>query len=129
MIGFAWVAEVEAGADGIFDIDAIALSDAKDDSRELGKIIEVDNNYFLTPQQEKMMATQPDMMLQYAHILKEHYENAGFKNPEIYADTYVSLNGRIGKALIDPTVDLSKEKESFRPKHWILPFQDEIKGL
>ncbi|PZX53506.1 vitamin K-dependent gamma-carboxylase-like protein [Algoriphagus ratkowskyi] len=96
---------------------------------ELGKIIEVDNEEFLTPQQEKMMATQPDMMLQYAHILKEHYEIAGFKNPEIYADTYVSLNGRIGKALIDPTVDLSKEKESFRPKHWILPFQDEIKGL
>jgi len=96
---------------------------------ELGKIIEVDNKQFLTPQQEKMMATQPDMILEYAHILQDHYEKAGFKNPEIYADSYVSLNGRIGKALIDPTVDLAKEKESFRHKHWILNFQDEIKGL
>jgi len=96
---------------------------------ELGKIIEVDNKQFLTPQQEKMMATQPDMILEYAHILKDHYEKAGFKNPEIYADSYVSLNGRIGKALIDPSVDLAKEKESFRHKQWILNFQDEIKGF
>lgn len=96
---------------------------------ESGKIIEVDNKEFLTPQQEKMMATQPDMILEYAHILKNHFEKTGFKNPEIYADTYVSLNGRIGTALVDPKIDLSKEKESFYPKNWILKFQDEIKGF
>lgn len=40
VIGFAWVTEVEAGADGIFDIDPVALTDAEDDSGELGEIIE-----------------------------------------------------------------------------------------
>lgn len=96
---------------------------------ENGKIIEVDNKEFLTPQQEKMMATQPDMILEFAQILRNHFEKKGMENPQVFVDSYVSLNGRIGKALIDPKVDLSKEKESFAPKNWILKFDDEIKGF
>jgi hypothetical protein len=94
-----------------------------------GKQISVDNTQFLTPLQEKMMSTQPDMILQYAHILKEHYLNEGYKNPEVYVDTYVALNGRLGKPLIDPQTDLAKQKESFDHKTWVLTFNDEIKGL
>lgn len=96
---------------------------------ENGEIKEVDNKEFLTPQQEKMMATQPDMILEFAHILQNHFEKTGIENPQIFVDSYVSLNGRLGKALIDPTIDLSKEKESLAPKNWILKFEDEIKGF
>lgn len=39
-----------------------------------GKWVIVNNHEFLTKLQEKMMATQPDMILQYAHILRNHYE-------------------------------------------------------
>lgn len=94
-----------------------------------GKSAMVDNSAFLTPLQEKMMATQPDMILQYAHILRDYYSKQGFENPGIYADTYVVLNGRLGKPLIDPNVDLAKEQESFEHKSWILPFENEIKGF
>lgn len=93
----------------------------KDDS---GKFLVVNNNEFLTTLQEKMMSTQPDMMLQYAHILAEYYAAHGFRNPKVYADTYVALNGRRGKVLIDPTVDLAKEKDSFKHKSWILLYND-----
>ena len=93
------------------------------------KKVIVDNNEFLTPLQEKMMATQPDMILQYAHILRDHYASQGFQSPEIYVDSYVALNGRLGKPLIDSLTDLSKEKESFDHKPWILPFNNEIKGF
>ena len=93
----------------------------KDDS---GKFIVVNNNEFLTTLQEKMMSTQPDMMLQYAHILADYYASHGFTNPQVYADTYVALNGRLGKAMIDPTVDLAKESESFKHKSWILLYND-----
>jgi hypothetical protein len=94
-----------------------------------GSTIQVDNARFLTPLQEKMMSTQPDMILQYAHILRDHYTEEGFRAPEVYVDSYVALNGRLGKPLVDSLTDLSKEKESFSHKPWILPFGNEIKGI
>lgn len=94
-----------------------------------GRQVIVNNNQFLTPLQEKMMATQPDMILQYAHILRDYYKNQGFHAPQVYVDSYVALNGRLGRPLIDPRVDLAKERESFKHKSWIIPFNDEIKGL
>lgn len=94
-----------------------------------GKSTMVDNSAFLTPLQEKMMSTQPDMILQYAHMLRDYYSTQGFQNPSIYADTYVVLNGRLGKTLIDPGVDLAKEQDSFKHKSWILPFENEITGF
>ena len=89
----------------------------------------VDNEEFLTPLQEKMMATQPDMILQYAHILRDYYANQGFKDPKVYVDSYVTLNGRLGRPMIDPATDLASQKETFAHKPWILMFNDEIKGL
>lgn len=94
-----------------------------------GKFTVVNNNEFLTPLQEKMMSAQPDMILQYAHMLEDHYAGSGFISPRVYVDSYVSLNGRRGKVFIDPQTDLAKEQESFSPKSWILPLNDEIKGF
>lgn len=88
---------------------------------DTGKQIYVNNSDFLTPLQEKMMATQPDMILQYAHLLRDYYSDLGYKNPQVYAECYVALNGRLSKLLIDPTTDLAREKDSFAPKEWILP--------
>lgn len=94
-----------------------------------GKLAQVNNKEFLTPLQEKMMATQPDMILEYAHFLRDHFESLGWVNPEVYADTYVSLNGRRGKRLVKPDVNLAIERESLRHKDWIENLDDEIKGL
>lgn len=89
----------------------------------------VNNSDHLSVLQEKMMSTQPDMMLQFAHYLRDYYARRGVQRPQVYADAYVTLNGRLGKAYIDPTVDLARQAESFAPKPWILPFDDEITGL
>ena len=94
-----------------------------------GHRITVNNNDFPTTLQEKMMASQPDMILQYAHLLKDHYASQGWQNPEVYVDSYVSLNGRMGKPLVNPQTDLAKEKETLLHKSWILPFENEIKGF
>ena len=40
-----------------------------------GRTMEVRNADFLTPVQEKMMSTQPDLMIQYAHFLKAYYQS------------------------------------------------------
>lgn len=94
-----------------------------------GKFAVANNNEFLTVLQEKMMSTQPDMILQYAHILRDHYARLGFRSPQVYVDSYVALNGRSGKVFINPDTDLAKIKESFEAKSWILPLNDEIKGF
>lgn len=67
----------------------------------------VDNTEFLHPHQEKQMSMQPDMILQYAHFLAEHYEAEGMNEPEVRAEIYVTLNGRPSKLLIDPEVNLA----------------------
>jgi len=94
-----------------------------------GKRMIVNNNDFLTDLQEKMMATQPDMILQYAHMLRDHYATRGFAQPRVYVDSYVALNGRPGKPLVAAEVDLAQQSDSFRHKSWITPFNNEIKGL
>lgn len=94
-----------------------------------GKRQTVNNNDFLTRLQEKMMSTQPDMILQYAHMLRDYYAARGFVQPHVYVDSYVALNGRTGKPLIAPDVDLAQQCDSFQHKSWITPSDNEIKGL
>ncbi|MGN7515947.1 MAG: HTTM domain-containing protein [Allomuricauda sp.] len=89
----------------------------------------VDNSDFLTPFQEKQMAFQPDFIVQYAHYLKNHFEKDGHQNIGVYVESWVSLNGRLSQPFIDPKVDLTKEKDIWEHKTWILPFNDEIKGI
>jgi hypothetical protein len=87
---------------------------------QTGRQTEVDNKQYLTYVQEKMMATQPDMMVDYARFLKEEYIRLGFKDPQVRAQSYVTLNGCGSREFIDPNVDLSKESNSFfQNKAWI----------
>ncbi|MGN7989607.1 HTTM domain-containing protein [Pedobacter sp. 22226] len=90
-----------------------------------GKTWEVDNAQFLTPLQEKMMSTQPDMMLRYAHFLKNTYHKRGIKKPEVYAEGYVALNGRRSQSFIDSSVDLSEQQLSLQHMKWIKPFSNQ----
>jgi hypothetical protein len=96
---------------------------------ETGHTIYVNNSDFLTTFQEKQMSFQPDFMLEYAHFLHDYYKTAGLSQPIVTVDSYVALNGRLSKRFINPEIDLAKQQESFRPKTWILPFNDDIKGL
>ena len=89
----------------------------------------VDNQDFLTPLQEKQMSFQPDFILEYAHYLGDHFKKQGHKNIQVFAESYVALNGRLSQPFIDKSIDLYKEKESWKHKNWILPLNDEIKGL
>jgi hypothetical protein len=83
---------------------------------------EVINSEFLTPFQEHMMETQPDMILQFAHYLHDVYLKKGINDPIVTVESYVTLNGSGSRLYIDPKVNLAKEKETFLPKKWILPF-------
>lgn len=96
---------------------------------QTGKRLYVDNSEFLNAFQEKQMSFQPDFILEYAHYLATVYAERGIHEPEVYVESYVALNGRPSQAFVDPTVDLAKIRPSLKHKSWLLPFNDEIKGL
>jgi hypothetical protein len=90
---------------------------------ETGNTAEVLLCDYLTPVQQKMLSTQPDLILQFAHFLKGEYQKIGVENPEIRVECYVTLNGSPSRPFIDPKVDLTQIKEGFHHKTWILPFE------
>lgn len=96
--------------------------------KETGRESEIQNSDFLTPTQEDQMATQPDMILQYAQILKEHYdgqvlEYGDYKfpidDPEIHAEIYVSLNGRPSQLFVDKKHDLTELPYNLAHREWL----------
>lgn len=91
--------------------------------KKTNKEIEVTNSEHLTPNQEKMMATQPDMILQYASYLKDFYSKNGFTDPEVRADIFVTLNGQGSRRFIDPNVNLAELEDGFSSRPWVLPYQ------
>ena len=96
---------------------------------ENGQRFYVDNTQFLSPFQEKQMSSQPDFILEYAHFLENHYRQQGIQNPEVYVDSYVALNGRQSRPYVNPDIDLTEIEPSLKHRTWLLPFNDEIKGL
>ncbi|MCH2215722.1 MAG: HTTM domain-containing protein [Flavobacteriales bacterium] len=89
-----------------------------EDGRE-GSVI---NHQFLNAHQEKQMAMQPDLILQYAHWLKHHYKEKGMSDPKVRVEAWVTLNSRPARLLIDPDVNLTEIEDSWDPKPWILPY-------
>lgn len=101
--------------------------------KETGRESEINNAKFLTRTQEDQMATQPDMIIQYARILKEHYDGKVLhygdqkfliEDPAIYAKIYVSLNGRPSQLFVDKNVDLSLLPYNLKHREWVQPFEE-----
>ncbi len=82
------------------------------------------NHHFLNQHQEKQMAMQPDMILQFAHYLAEHYREEGMVDPKVRAEVMVTLNANEAKELIDAEVDLTTVNDSWKAKDWIQPFEE-----
>ena len=92
-----------------------------------GNFERVVNSDYLTNFQIKQMSFQPDMIYEFAQFLGDTYKEKGFSDIAVFAESYVTLNGRLSTQFIDPTVDLYQQKESFKHKNWITPFNHEIK--
>lgn len=84
-----------------------------------GTTIRVYPSQELAAYQWRVMRTQPDMILEYAHHLRD---TLGDPNAPVavYADAWVSLNGRAAARMVDPTVDLGRVERTLRGADWIL---------
>jgi hypothetical protein len=75
----------------------------------------------LNHKQARKLPTHPDMILQYAHYLRDVRAAAG-RPVEVYGHFRVHLNGRSAALMIDPEVDLAEVEWSYLgTKEWILP--------
>ena len=81
---------------------------------------------FLTPNQEKMMATQPDLMLATAKHIQEIWNDAKGENVRVRAEVWASLNGRRSQLMIDPFVDLTALKNDWGQRTFVLPLDSVI---
>lgn len=88
------------------------------------KRLEIRNGDYLTANQEKMMATQPDMILEFANYIEADLKSKGWSNPEVYSEVYVTLNGSGSRPFIDTKVNLASIEDSWKNKTWILPFEN-----
>jgi vitamin K-dependent gamma-carboxylase len=75
----------------------------------------------LTPLQSRMMATQPDLVLAFAHELARDYSARVGHTVEVRSRVLVTLNGRPSRLLVDPSVDLARLPEGAAARAWLLP--------
>ena len=81
------------------------------------------DDYLNVPQKFKL-ARNPDMILQYAHYIRDLViKNAGF-TPELLATIKVGINGREYKYLLKPNLDLSKLTTFEESYKWVIPFRE-----
>ena len=81
----------------------------------------VNPDAYLTPLQAERMATQPDMILATAHLVRDDFREHGYPLVEVYADAFVAFNGRAYARFIDPDANLAREPQGIGPKRWVLP--------
>jgi vitamin K-dependent gamma-carboxylase len=87
-----------------------------------GERIHLNPRSELTPLQYAMMATQPDMIHEYAQHLARRYDR-GYGRARVYAHAWAALNGRPSQRFIDPAVDLAAEPRTLCPKRFIVPLE------
>ena len=76
----------------------------------------------LNDRQHYKVYTHPDMILQFAHFLRDKYEAEGMQEVEVYARIRCKLNDGEYQRMVPDSVDLAKiEWSFFQASDWIVP--------
>jgi hypothetical protein len=92
-------------------------------NKATGQMVLADPLDHITPRQYDDIIGKPDLILQFAHYLRDHYKKQWKNDVLVYASSRVSLNGRPHKEMIAPGTDLAREKRSLMPYKWIQPLE------
>jgi vitamin K-dependent gamma-carboxylase len=84
-----------------------------------GREISVSPRTYLTLEQEREMAGQPDLILQLAHHVGADFRARGHAQVQVHADAWVALNGRAPRRMIDPEVDLLQREDGLGKADWV----------
>lgn len=86
----------------------------------------VQRGRFTNSKQWAKMVVQPDLILQYAHLVADKYAEQGWDDVQVRADVLTSMSGRKSQLLIDPKVNLADVKRSLAPATWIVPLTEPL---
>jgi len=78
----------------------------------------IDPADYLSPLQIRMMAAEPDLLIQFAHFLRDEAAARG-EHVEVHAEVWAAVNGRPSARLVDPAIDLAAEEESILGHSWL----------
>ena len=93
--------------------------------KQTGRLFYVSPELYLTRAQVREMASQPDLILQFAHVLRDDFAARGLGPVSITVDALVAMNGRRMHPLIDPEADLAAISDGLARARWILPAPSE----
>lgn len=89
---------------------------------ENGVMRDVDPRTILSRRQLGEMNGDPDLILEFAHYLRDESVKRGVKQPVVIASVYASMNGRPFQRLVHESVDLSRaNKNWFAHAPYIVP--------
>jgi vitamin K-dependent gamma-carboxylase len=86
-----------------------------------GRRAEVSPRRYLDARQERELSTQPDLILQLAHRIRDDYAAQWGASVRVRARAFASLNGRPAAPLVDPEADLARIDDGLARAAWILP--------
>lgn len=87
------------------------------------EVVEIDPKKYLTDRQVKNLVGDPDLILQFAHYLRDTFQKEWGAPVEVYASSKVSLNGRPYQEMVRPYTNLALEKRSLKYYEWVLPLE------
>ena len=88
---------------------------------ETNKAIPIKLNDYLTKKQQRGASTKPDVIWQFSQHLKQDFAKKGIPI-KVYVNSFVRVNGKPSRQLIDPKVDIANEEwHHFKHHDWILP--------
>lgn len=92
-----------------------------------GKSWPVDTREFLTYRQVRKMVARPDMILEFAHHLRDHWKRVyAIRSPQVFVRSFVSVNDRPFERFIDERTDLAAVERTFlKQDDWIRPFSED----
>lgn len=90
-------------------------------SAQAGRTWYISPHRYLTDRQERELSTQPDLVLQLAHHVRDDFRRQGHDDVTVQVEALVSLNGRSAAPMIDPAIDLARVDDGLSKASWILP--------
>lgn len=88
---------------------------------ETKEVVVINYQDHLTSHQYHNLIGKPDLILHFAHYLRDEYEKKWNAPAEVYASSKVSLNGRPLQEMIVPYTNLALEKRGLGSYKWIQP--------
>ena len=97
---------------------------------DTGQTWRIDPTGTVSVRQYSKMSTRPDMIIQYAHYVRDQFRESGqIENPIVKVEAWASLNGRPLQQFVDPDVDLAQESATiFGHYTWVYPLRHDVFG-